>query len=575
MYKYSIRSYMNKIFGFFNNLKTNPNSSNISGSQQNGDEIEKQPLQLQQQQQNESPKKSDFSNICFLFFLYLLQGVPLGLTASLPYILSSKKASYSDQGTFSLATWPFSLKLLWAPLVDSLWSSKFGRRKSWLVPIQYLLGIFMLMFANYVHLLLEDESIQIGNDIYVLTAIFFLFTFLAATQDIAVDGWGLTILSKENMAWASICNNAGSTTGLLIGNSLFLVLESTSFSNIYIRPILGLQTQKHGLVNLKEFMQFFGFIFIASTTLILLFKKEKNLNYDHDDLNDDLSIHLTFKSLWEIIRLVPIQRFLIILFTCKIAFATSIVRSFKLIEAGVSKEKLGLMNAPFHVIQILTPVLIGKIIDMNKPFDLFIKVYPWRMIVTVVLTVFVFITPLFKDRSNNYPTSYFLMYIFLNGIYAFLFSAMALSKTSFFTKISDKSIGGTYMTLLNTIANIGNHWPITTALYLVDTFTNKACSHDLTINWDKLNSSKKKTLIAFLTKIEENKCSTTEQAKNCAKNGAKCVIIVDAFYLLTGICIAIGIIWFFYYRKQINNLQLLSKSSWKIGKINVKKPQIL
>lgn len=167
MYKYSIRSYMNKIFGFFNNLKTNPNSSNISGSQQNGDEIEKQPLQLQQQQQNESPKKSDFSNICFLFFLYLLQGVPLGLTASLPYILSSKKASYSDQGTFSLATWPFSLKLLWAPLVDSLWSSKFGRRKSWLVPIQYLLGIFMLMFANYVHLLLEDESIQIGNGFYL------------------------------------------------------------------------------------------------------------------------------------------------------------------------------------------------------------------------------------------------------------------------------------------------------------------------------------------------------------------------------------------------------------------------
>ena len=33
-------------------------------------------------------------------------------------------------------------------------------------------------------------------DIYILTAIFFMFTFLAATQDIVVDGWALTILSK-------------------------------------------------------------------------------------------------------------------------------------------------------------------------------------------------------------------------------------------------------------------------------------------------------------------------------------------------------------------------------------------
>jgi hypothetical protein len=62
----------------------------------------------------------------------------------------------------------------------------------------------------------------------------------------------------------------------------------------------------------------------------------------------------------------------------KIAFATTIIRSFKLIEAGVSKEKLGLMNAPFHIIQILTPVIVGKVIDMNRPLDMFIKVYPVR-----------------------------------------------------------------------------------------------------------------------------------------------------------------------------------------------------
>ena len=170
-------------------------------------------------------RNKDLKNILFLMFLYLLQGVPLGLTGSLPFIMSSRNVSYKDQGTFSFAFWPFSLKLLWAPIVDTFYLKRFGRRKSWLVPMQYLIGLFLILFSNYVHLLLEGpnapithfDSAQVvtsgqaqsmvttptplsnaatASDIYMLTFIFFMFTFMAATQDIAVDGWGLTILSK-------------------------------------------------------------------------------------------------------------------------------------------------------------------------------------------------------------------------------------------------------------------------------------------------------------------------------------------------------------------------------------------
>ena len=56
--------------------------------------------------------------------------------------------SYADQGTFSFAFWPFSLKLLWAPIVDSIYSKRIGRRKSWLIPVQYAIGIFMICFAS-------------------------------------------------------------------------------------------------------------------------------------------------------------------------------------------------------------------------------------------------------------------------------------------------------------------------------------------------------------------------------------------------------------------------------------------
>lgn len=61
----------------------------------------------------------------------------------------------------------------------------------------------------------------------------------------------MVIFSRENLGWASICNNAGATTGVLIGNSLFLVLESGDFCNEYIRPVFGLNSHSQGLITLK------------------------------------------------------------------------------------------------------------------------------------------------------------------------------------------------------------------------------------------------------------------------------------------------------------------------------------
>ena len=46
-------------------------------------------------------------------------------------------------------------------------------------------------------------------DIWQLTVCFFILNFCAATQDIAVDGWALTMLSEQNVGLASTCNSVG------------------------------------------------------------------------------------------------------------------------------------------------------------------------------------------------------------------------------------------------------------------------------------------------------------------------------------------------------------------------------
>ena len=64
----------------------------------------------------DSPKNLDLTgerlNICLLLLLYTLQGVPMGLSSTVAFSLTEKGASFADQGVFSLASWPFSLKIL-------------------------------------------------------------------------------------------------------------------------------------------------------------------------------------------------------------------------------------------------------------------------------------------------------------------------------------------------------------------------------------------------------------------------------------------------------------------------------
>ena len=85
----------------------------------------------------------------------LLQGIPVGLAfGSIPFLLRAK-LSYSQIGIFTLCTYPYSLKLLWSPVVDSIFSPKLGRRKSWIVPIQTIVGLMFWWLGSNVQVMME------------------------------------------------------------------------------------------------------------------------------------------------------------------------------------------------------------------------------------------------------------------------------------------------------------------------------------------------------------------------------------------------------------------------------------
>jgi len=54
---------------------------------------------------------------------------------------------------------------------------------------------------------------------------------------------------------------------------------------------------------------------------------------------------------------------------------------------------------------------------------------------------------------------------------------MTLTSMAFYASISDPKIGGTNMTLLTTISNLGNSWSKSGALWLIEFLTFKRCSN--------------------------------------------------------------------------------------------------
>lgn len=96
------------------------------------------------------------------------------------------------------------------------WIEKMGRRKTWIIPLQLIIGVMLLGFGP----LIESTIYADAPNIHFLTLCFFVFYLLAATQDIAVDAWALTLLSKKNKGWQSTCNSVGQTLGIHIAYAI-------------------------------------------------------------------------------------------------------------------------------------------------------------------------------------------------------------------------------------------------------------------------------------------------------------------------------------------------------------------
>lgn len=150
------------------------------------------------------------------FLMGFSSGLPLLLTGSvLQAWMTEAGVDLGTIGLFALVGLPYTLKFVWAPLLDRFTLSAFlGRRRGWLLIIQIIL---MLSIAGI------GLTHPAQNPLLVALAAL-LVTFFSASQDIVIDAYRRESLADEEQGLGASFYVNGYRLGMLLASGGGLIL---------------------------------------------------------------------------------------------------------------------------------------------------------------------------------------------------------------------------------------------------------------------------------------------------------------------------------------------------------------
>ena len=155
----------------------------------------------------------------------------LGFSSGLPYLLiydtasawlSQAGVSHENIGYFFLfATFSFTLKFMWAPVIDRLslpfLTSLLGHRRSWMLLAQSLIiaGLWGMSLSHP----------ETSSGFIVMAIVASLTGFCAATQDIVMDAWRIEAVEERLQGLMAACYQWGYRVAVILSGVLPLVLS--------------------------------------------------------------------------------------------------------------------------------------------------------------------------------------------------------------------------------------------------------------------------------------------------------------------------------------------------------------
>src|SRR3954465_9579136 len=163
--------------------------------------------------------------------IWFSSGLPLALSGSTLLVwMRESGVDLVTIGLFAMVGTPYTLKFLWAPLVDALhvpfFTRAFGRRRGWLVFSQLLLIGAILLLA------LTDPA---RSPLFVALGALLVAT-MSSTQDIVVDAFRVESLPESEQAAGMASYVAAYRIGMLVSTAGALFIVSAFESSGLSRP---------------------------------------------------------------------------------------------------------------------------------------------------------------------------------------------------------------------------------------------------------------------------------------------------------------------------------------------------
>jgi len=231
----------------------------------------------------------------------------------------------------------------------------------------------------------------------------------------------------------------------------------------------------------------------------------------------------------------------------KIGFAAhDAASSLKMVEKGLGKEDFAMVVLLDFPIQVIFGYFVARWSRGDRPLRPWILAYWPRFTFAFLAAIIIWNFP-----APPITAGFIAFLIFFRSLGGIASTTQFVSICAFHARISDPVIGGTYITLVNTFSNLGATWPGFFVLRAIDLFSIATCE----VVGDNTSLT-----------AQGAECVSEEGKAQCSAAAGKCIMERDGYFITTGICLLVGLIFLVaYIIPTAKKLQALPLTKWRVA----------
>lgn len=201
-------------------------------------------------------------------------------------------------------------------------------------------------------------------------------------------------------------------------------------------------------------------------------------------------------------------------------------------------------------------IIAGRWASKSSPYLPFMLGFCGRLVLVPAFLLLVAFFPPGATDLTQQPIPFLLLGL-VNLLHSFSSTLTFTAIGSLFNKVSDPAMGGSYLTLLNTIANIGYLMYKGPIFYIIDKLTIAEC------RGAELSSLHSPSLPSLSLSCPKKLKDMTKPSA-CVDAGGACSLAYDGFFIIGSSFLLIAVVTAVVISRTMPKLMSLPESAWRV-----------